>query len=162
MTSGDAYRPTTMAETSQTFRTELSGTGGNNVGIVVPDEVLAAFGRGKRVPVVVTIDGGYRYRNTVASMGGRSLISFNAETREATGRTAGDEVEVRLDLDDEPRVVEVPADLAAELANDAAARSAWERLSSSRQRAHAESITGAKAADTRARRVDKVLAALRG
>ena len=64
-------RPTTMAETSQTFRTVLFSAGGNNVGIVVPDDVVAAFGRGKRVPVVVTIDGGYQYRNTVASMGGR-------------------------------------------------------------------------------------------
>ena len=32
---------------------------------------VLAFGRGKRVPVVVTVDGGYTYRNTVAPMGGR-------------------------------------------------------------------------------------------
>jgi len=151
-----------MAETSQTFCTTLQASGGNNVGIVVPEEVLAGFGRGKRVPVVVTIDGDYRYRNTIASMGGRFLISFNAETRRATGRGAGDHVEVRLDVDDAPRVVAVPDDLAAELAHDAAARASWEALSYSRQRAHAESITGAKAADTRARRVDKVLATLHG
>lgn len=151
-----------MAETSHTFRTKLQATGGNNVGIVVPDEVLAAFGRGKRVPVVVTIDGGYRYRNTTASMGGQILISFNAETRKATGRGAGDEVEVRLDVDDEPRVIEPPADLVAELRQDPGAKAAWDKLSYSRQRAHAESITGAKAADTRARRVAKVLSDLRG
>ena len=150
-----------MAETSQTFCTTLQASGGNNVGIVVPEEVLAGFGRGKRVPVVVTIDGGYRYRNTIASMGGRFLISFNAETRKATGRGAGDEVDVRLDVDDAPRVVEVPDDLAAELARDDAARAAWDKLSYSHQRAHAESITGAKAAETRARRVAKALDALR-
>lgn len=150
-----------MAETSQTFRTTLQATGGNNVAIVVPDDVVAAFGRGKRVPVVVTVDGGYQYRNTTASMGGQLLISFNAETREATGRAAGDEVEVRLDVDDEPRVIEAPEDLAAELRQDPAAQAAWDELSYSRQRAHAESITGAKAADTRARRVAKVLADLR-
>src|SRR5262245_40884306 len=88
-----------MAETSQTFRTTLAATGGNNVGIVVPDDVVVAFGRGKRVPVV-------------------------------------------------------------ELAHDGAARAAWGKLSYSRQRAHAESIAGAKAAETRARRVAKVLAEL--
>ena len=104
-----------MAETSQTFRTTLWSAGGNNVGIVVPPAVIEAFERGKRVPVVVTIDGGYQYRNTIASMGGQFLISFNAETRKATGRGAGDDVEVRLDVDDAPRVIEVPADLAAEL-----------------------------------------------
>jgi hypothetical protein len=150
-----------MAETSQTFRTTLSATGGNNVAIVVPEDVVTAFGRGKRVPVVVTIDGDYRYRNTIASMGGRFLISFNAETRKATGRGAGDEVDIRLDVDEAPRVVEVPDDLAAELARDDGAKAAWEKLSYSHQRAHAESITGAKAADTRARRVAKVLNALR-
>jgi hypothetical protein len=150
-----------MTPTSQTFRTTLLAAGGNNVGIVVPEDVVLAFGRGKRVPVVVTIDGGYRYRNTIASMGGRFLISFNAATRKATGRGAGDEIEVRLDVDDAPRVVEVPDDLATELAQDDVARAAWDKLSYSHQRAHAESITGAKAAATRVRRVDKVLAALR-
>jgi hypothetical protein len=150
-----------MTETSQTFRTTLMAAGGNNVGIVVPEEVVLAFGRGKRVPVVVTIDGGYQYRNTIASMGGQFLISFNAATRKTTGRGAGDEVEVCLDVDDAPRVVDVPDDLAAELAQDDVARAAWAKLSYSHQRAHAESIAGAKAAATRARRVDKVLAALR-
>jgi uncharacterized protein YdeI (YjbR/CyaY-like superfamily) len=69
---------------------------------------------------------------------------------------------VRLDLDDAPRVVDVPAELAEPLSRDAAARIAWERLSYSQQRAHADSVTSAKTADTRARRVKKVLAALRG
>lgn len=150
-----------MAETSHTFRTTLQASGGNNVAIVVPDDVVAAFARGRRVPVVVTIDGGHRYHTTIASMGGRFLVSFNAATRRATGRGAGDEVEVRLDVDDAPRVVEVPDDLAAELARDDAARVAWDKLSYSHQRAHAEAVTGAKAAETRARRVAKVLDALR-
>ncbi len=150
-----------MAETTQTFRTTLWAGRGNNVGIVVPPEVVAAFDRGKRVPVVVTIDGDYQYRNTITSMGGQFLISFNAETRKATGRGADDEVEVRLDVDDAPRTIEVPEDLAAELARDDAARAAWDTLSYSKQRGHAESITGAKAAETRARRVAKVMVALR-
>lgn len=122
---------------------------------------MRAFGRGTRVPVVVTIDDGYEYRNTIASMDGKLLISFNAETRRATGRGAGDEVEVRLRVDDAPRVVEVPPDLEVELAGDDVAKTAWDGLSSSKQRAHVESITGAKTPDTRAKRVAKVLEALR-
>ena len=149
-----------MAVTSQTFRTTLLAAGGNNVGIVVPAQVVAAFERGKRVPVTVTIDGDHQYRNTIASMGGKFLISFNAETRRATGRGAGDEVEVRLDLDEAPRTVAVPDDLAVAFAADRAAAETWTGLSSSRQRACAESITGAKTAATRASRVDKVIAAL--
>lgn len=151
-----------MAETSQTFETTLWAAGGNNVGIVVPADVVAAFERGKRVPVVVTIDGDHQYRNTIASMGGQFLISFNSQTRAATGRGAGDVVEVRLDVDDAPRTVDVPAPLAAELERDADAKRAWKALSYSKQRAHAESITGAKTEPTRDTRVAKVIASLRG
>lgn len=83
------------------FRTDLQATGGNNVGIVVPEEVVLAFERGKRVPVIVTIEGGYTYKTTIGVMGGRYLVSFNAETRRQTGRAAGDEVEVELTADPE-------------------------------------------------------------
>ncbi len=146
--------------TVRTFRTTLWASGGNNVGIVVPEEVVASFGRGKRVPVVVTIDGDYSYRTTVASMGGKLLISFNAETRRATGRGAGDDVEVRLEVDDAPRTVEIPPALAQALADDPAATAAWEALAPSRKKAHALSVDGAKTDETRARRVAKVMASL--
>ena len=83
-------------------------------GIEVSDEIVAGLGQGKRPPVRVTI-GGYSYRTTVARMGGRFLISLSAENLAAAGVAAGDEVEVGLELDDAPREVEVPADLAAAL-----------------------------------------------
>jgi hypothetical protein len=60
-------------------------------------------------------------------MGDQFLVSFNAETRKVTGRGAGDDIEVRLDVDDEPRVVEVPEDLAAEMAQDGAGKAAWDK-----------------------------------
>jgi hypothetical protein len=84
-----------------TFRSVLEPTGGNNVGILVPEEIVTSFGRGKRVPVVVTIDGDYTYKTTIGVMGGRYLVSFNAETRKQTGRAAGDEVAVELAVDPE-------------------------------------------------------------
>jgi len=146
----------------QTFRTQLEAMGGNNVAIVVPDEVVTAFAHGKRVPVKVTIDGDYTYANTIASMGGRFLLSFNAETRKATGRVAGDEVEVRLELDDAPRAVALPPDLAAALEKDPAASAAWEALSYSRKKEHATAVESAKKEETRVRRLEKVLEALRG
>jgi hypothetical protein len=135
---------------------------GTNVGIEVPDEILASFGAGKRVPVVVTIDGGYSYRSTTAVMGGRNLISFNADTRAKTGKGKGDEVEVTLEHDTAPRIVEVPDALAAVLATDPDAAAAWERLSPSAKKAHATSILDAKTDETRDRRVAKVLGTLRG
>lgn len=57
-----------------------------NVGIVVPEEVVLSFDRGKRVPVVVTIDDGYTYKTTIGVMGGRSLVSFNADPQEHRSR----------------------------------------------------------------------------
>ncbi len=145
----------------QTFRAVLEPTGGNNVAIVVPDEVVKDFGRGKRVPVRVTVDDDYTYPSTVSAMGGRFLLSFNAETRAATGRAAGDEVDVRLELDDVPRTVTPPEALAAALREDAAAATSWEALSYSKQKEHARSVESAKAEETRERRVAKVMASLR-
>lgn len=144
-----------------TFRTKLAQSG-NNVGIVVPSEIVEGFGVGKRVPVVVTIDGGYSYRNTISSMGGRFMISFNSETRAATGRGGGDEVEVTLELDTASRAVEPPPALAEALAADPVAAAAWSRLAPSHQKEHARAITEAKGDDTRARRVAKALEMLRG
>ncbi|WP_395639546.1 YdeI/OmpD-associated family protein [Pseudolysinimonas sp.] len=144
-----------------TFRTTLWGAGAN-AGIVVPDEVLDSFGAGKRVPVVVTIDGGYSYRSTTAVMGGRTLISFNAETRAQTGKAGGDEVEVTLEHDLAPRTVEMPSEVAAALAGDAEATAAWERLAPSRQKEHARTIADAKGDETRSRRVAKIVELLRG
>ena len=72
-----------------TFTTELLQSG-NNVGIVIPDAVVAELG-GKRVPVVVTLDGGYSYRNTTAVMGGLNLVGLSAEHRAASGFGGGDD-----------------------------------------------------------------------
>jgi hypothetical protein len=130
-------------------------------GIEVPPEVVAALGGSRRPAVTVTLRG-HRYRSTVASMGGRFLVPVSAEVRAAAGVAAGDVVEVTLELDDAPRAVEVPADLAEVLAGDPAAQAAFAALSYSHQRRHVLAVEGAKAAATRERRVAKVLAELRG
>jgi hypothetical protein len=145
--------------TGQTFTTTLEATGGNNVGIVVPDAVLEALGRGKRVPVRATVDG-YTWTTTTGSMGGRVLVSFNAETRKATGRGAGDEVEVHLEVDDAPRTVEVPEALASALDARPGARAAFDALSPSKRKAHAQAVASAKAEATRERRIAAVLDSL--
>lgn len=111
--------------------------------------------------VVVDVSG-YRYRSTIAPMGGKFLIPFSAERRAESGIAGGDAVEVELTVDTEPRTVEVPDDLRAALAGSADASNAWERLSYSRQKAHVASVQGAKAAETRARRIAKVIADLAG
>jgi uncharacterized protein YdeI (YjbR/CyaY-like superfamily) len=84
----------------------------------------------------------------------------SAEVRTKAGVAAGDEVEVDVVADSEPRSVEVPGDLAAALAREPAARQAFERLSHSGQRRHVLTIEQAKTPETRQRRVDKAIAEL--
>jgi len=138
------------------FRTTVRLDGRTATGIEVPDAVVAEVG-GKRAPVRVTING-HTYRSTVAVRGGRNLLPVSAEVRAAAGVAAGDEVDVDVQPDTEPRVVEVPADLAAALDEVPAARAAFAALSYSNQRRHVLAVEGAKAAGTRARRVAKVVA----
>ena len=129
---------------------------GNNTGIDVPEVVLDELGGGKRPLVNVTVNDGYSYRSAVAPMGGRYLIAFSSDKRAATGLKGGETITVDLTLDTEPRTVEVPDDLAAAL-SAAGLREAFDRISPSQQKAHVTSVEGAKAAETRARRVAAVV-----
>ncbi|KQN41580.1 YdeI/OmpD-associated family protein [Frigoribacterium sp. Leaf44] len=142
-----------------TFRTTIAEARTNATGIVVPPEAVESLASGKKPAVVVTVEG-YTYRSTVASMGGRFLIPVSAEHRAGSGVVGGQDVEVTLALDTEPRVVEVPADLREALDADDEARASYESLSFSRQRALVEPIGAAKTAETRARRLAAALAAL--
>ncbi|WP_166906588.1 YdeI/OmpD-associated family protein [Mycobacterium sp. DL440] len=132
---------------------------GNNTGIEVPAHVVEALQAGKRPAVVVDVNG-YRYRSTIAPMGGKFLIPFSAERRNESGIGGGDAIDVDLTVDIEPRTVEVPDDLRAALAGSAGAAAKWERLSYSKQKAHVTAVQGAKAAETRSRRIAKVIAEL--
>lgn len=143
------------------FSAELEATGGNTAGFRVPERVVEALGGGKRPKVTVTVNG-YSYRNTVAPMGGEFWIGVAMTHRGPAGLEPGRTYEWDLEPDTAPRVVEVPEPLAAALAEDPAAARAWSALSYSRQRALADPIAGAKGEDTRARRVEKALAVLRG
>lgn len=144
-----------------TFTTTLLATGGNNVGIELPDAVVAELD-GKRVPVRITLNGSYTYTSTTAVMGGRNLVGVNAQHRAGSGVAAGDVVEVTIERDETPRVVEVPEALAAALAADPVAAAAWEELAYSHRKEHARAIVEAKAEETRERRVQKAIAMLRG
>ena len=159
MSSAPLLRRKDMAATMTTFRSTVKLGGKTATGIEVPPEVIADLGSQKRPPVRVTI-GDYTYRTTVGVMGGRFLLPLSAEHRAASGLAAGDEVEVALELDTEPREVEVPADLEAAFARTPAAREAFEALSYSHKRRHVLAIDEAKTPETRQRRIDKCIAML--
>jgi len=144
---------------STTFETTVAASG-NNTGIVVPGEVINQLGAGNRPPVIVNVND-HEYRNTVAVMGGKHMISVSAAVRKATGLKAGDPIRVTLTVADTPRDVNVPADLAAALATDDRAGAFFVKLSNSMQRYHIDNINAAKTGETRLRRITKAVSLFR-
>ena len=142
------------------FRTTILGAGKNAAGIPIPAEVVAGLGSSKKPPVRITING-YTYRSSVATIDGRFMVGISAENRANAGVAAGDEVDVVIELDTEPREVVVPPDLAEALDRDADARRFFDGLSYSNKRRLTIPIEEAKSPETRQRRIDKTVSALR-
>ena len=118
----------------------------------------AVFGK-IRAPVKVTLRG-YTFRSTIAAMGGPPFIPLRRSNQEAAGVDGIDTLEVRLDLDTEPRVVKPPADLVKAL-KASSAWSRWQELSFSHQREHVEAIEDAKKPETRVRRIERAVQMVR-
>ena len=142
------------------LKARVLSSGKTAAGVVVPEEFVAALGSGRHPRVRVTVRG-YSFRSSIAFMGGRFMLPMTAETRERAGVAREDEVELDIEVDNEPREIEVPADLASALEQDDTARRFFEALSYSNKRRVVEPIQAAKAAETRARRIEKAMAGLR-
>jgi hypothetical protein len=138
-----------------TFHTTILQTGKNTAGIQVPDEVIEKLAAGKQPLVRVTINK-YMYRSAVAVMGGKYMISFNPEHRKAAGVQGGDEANVTLELDLEPRTVEIPTDLKNALIK-ANALQAFEKSAPSMKKEYVRQVQEAKAQETRERRITKIV-----
>jgi hypothetical protein len=140
---------------SITFHTTILQTGKKTAGIQVPEEVIEKLEAGKRPLVRVTINN-YSYRSAVAVMGGKYMISFNPDHRKATGVQGGDEADVTLELDLEPRTVELPVDLKNALIK-AHALAAFEKSAPSMKKEYVRQVEEAKAQETRERRITKIV-----
>jgi hypothetical protein len=117
------------------FTTTLQLDGKTATGIRVPDEVVAALGGGKRIPVSVTING-TRYASTIATIRGEPKIPVSADMRSCAGIAAGDSITVELERDDAPRTVDLPVEFADALCADPATSDRFAALSYSNQRRH--------------------------
>lgn len=142
------------------FHTTVLRAGKTATGIEVPNEVVEALGAGRRPPVKVTING-FTYRNTIAVYGGVSMVGISAENRAGAAVAGGDEIDVDIELDTEPREVSLPADFAAALDAAPQARATFDGLSNSNRGWHVSSIEGAKTDETRQRRIAKSVETLR-
>lgn len=142
------------------FRATIELFTKTGTGLRIPREVVERLGQRKRPPVRVTI-GGHTYRSTVAVYGDEFFLPLNAQNRTRAGVAAGDEVDVDVELDTEPREVAVPADLTSALEGDAQARRHFDGLSYSHRREYVTWIEDAKRAETRRRRIASAVGMLR-
>jgi len=161
-----------------TFRAAIENPGDGGAFVRIPSDVEQAFGK-KRVKVKATIDG-EPYRGTLAVSPRRAgsrgplapaqvqangvrmgepchILGVLKEIREKIGKTFGDEVEVTLEEDTEPRVVEVPPDLQQALDRDPVAKAAFQKMPYAHQREYVRVILEAKREETRRSRIAKAI-----
>src|SRR5688572_9246459 len=90
------------------FRATVELAGRTATGVRVPAAVVEALEAGRQPLVKATI-GDHTYRSKVAVRRGEYRLPISAENRELAGVQAGDEIEVSIKLDRDPRVVAVPS-----------------------------------------------------
>jgi hypothetical protein len=128
---------------------------------LLSDEQVAAVGGGRKAfPVRVSVNGS-TLSLRLARMGGESLIGLARAAREQAGLSIGATYQVEIVADEGTRQVEVPADLAVALADDAEASAAYEALANSHRKEFVRWVSEAKREATRAQRVAKTIDMLR-
>jgi Bacteriocin-protection, YdeI or OmpD-Associated/Domain of unknown function (DUF1905) len=142
---------------SKTFRTTLLRDGAMSA-IPIPFDPAEVFGK-VRAPVKVTLNG-YTFRSTIAKMGGDVFVPLRASNREAAGVEGTETLRVTLELDEEKREVEPPADLVKALQAKSGAWDRWQEMSFTHQREWAEAVEGAKKPETRQRRIENAVSAV--
>lgn len=147
--------------TTKRFRAVLEkDTDSEATAIALPFDVAKAYGSRGRVPVRGTLNG-FAFRSSVFPMGGGChWLVVNRNMREGAKIKAGETISVVMERDDEPRIITPPDDLARALKANKAALAAWDKLSYTHRKEYARAVEEAKKPETRARRIEKTIAAL--
>jgi len=147
-------------EKEYSFRAKIENPGGGGAFVRIPFDVEQAFGR-KRVPVIATIDG-EPYRGTLVRMGEPChILIVLKEIRKKIGKDFGDEVDVILEQDTQPRRVEIPEDFQKALEADPQAKIAFEKLSYTHQKEYVDAILESKRVETRISRIARSIQELK-
>ncbi|HEY3409863.1 MAG TPA: YdeI/OmpD-associated family protein [Propionicimonas sp.] len=146
--------------TKHRFRTVVEPATGGGAAAQIPPEVAVALGGLKQMRVTGTLNG-TPIRTSTMPYRGSFYVGLHKAAREAAGVSIGDEVELELERDDSPRVLEIPPELEAVFAAEPALLERFDGLSFSRRRDLAGPITEARKPETRSARLEKALAALR-
>jgi hypothetical protein len=126
--------------------------------IELPLEIATALGAKSKMRVKGTLNG-IPFQNSLVKTETGFVFPMKQSLREATWVNVGDTVIVTIEQNFEDRPP-LPEDVATAFAGNPALQAAWNRLSPSHQRKHLDHIHEAKQAETRARRIEKMIAAL--
>jgi hypothetical protein len=144
-----------MAE-KYTFNAVIEDAYNGGAYVTVPFDVEEAFGK-KRVLVKATI-AGLAYRGSLVRMGTEDhILIVLKEIREKAGVTFGDEIEVEVEEDTEPRVVTIPEDVKQVLEKHPEAAVFFDKLAYSHRKEYMFWIEGAKREETRQKRIVKMI-----
>lgn len=142
------------------FRARVLLAGKTATGVEVPAKVVEGLRSTKRPLVRVTING-YTYRSAIAPMGGTYMLGISEDVRSSAHVSAGDVIDVDVELDTEKRDVEVPPELAKALGKEPKLKQHFEGLSYSRKVALVNPIANGKTQETRERNLAKAMAELK-
>ncbi|MBI4428765.1 MAG: DUF1905 domain-containing protein [Ignavibacteriales bacterium] len=141
------------------FKAPLIGGGGGRAWpiIKVPFDVEKTFGTRSRVSVKGTING-FAYRSSIFPEGnGTHMLMVNRSMREGAHAEVGDLLNVVMEPDTTPRIINVPSDFKKALAKSKKAHEFFNHLPPSHKKAYVEAILEAKKPETRARRIEQAV-----
>ncbi len=142
------------------FSAIIQNAGGGGAFVEIPFDVEKAFGSKK--PKVKAMIEGVPYRGVLVRMGTEHHILIILKAiREQIGKTFGDKINITVEADTEPRLVEVPAELKQAFKAEKEAKSFFEKLAYTHQREYVTWINEAKRDETRQARILKTIEMLK-
>jgi len=144
----------------QTFTAKIQDAGGGGAFVKIPFDVEKEFGS-KRPKIKAMIED-VLYRGLLVRMGtDYHMLLILKGIRERIGKTFGDEIKVTVELDAEPRLIEIPKDLSKEFKKDKQAKAAFDKLSYTHRKEYVRWIEEAKRLETRQTRIIKTIERLK-
>lgn len=123
-----------------------------------PFSVQELFGRKGQVKIRAVFDRHTEYRGSLSKMkSDHHLLGLTQEIRKQLGKTFGDEVSVSITEDTEERIVSISEDIAAVLNENLKAKALFEAMSYTHRKEYIRWIDEAKKAETRERRMLKMI-----
>lgn len=143
------------------FKAKLEPVPHGGLFVVVPTQVAAKAELVHGARVRGTFNG-VAYRSSLMKYSGVFHLGVHKTIATSAGVSKGARIDVAIELDDEPLPTDVvPDDLARALHGDSKASLSWMKLAPAVRRGYVKSVLDAKKAETRARRVAKIVDMLR-